>query len=62
MLWAAFRGEESRPEGRAQLPASEVPDSGRAYLEAGDFIETDSELAKCLKRRGEGSAGASAER
>jgi eukaryotic-like serine/threonine-protein kinase len=29
---------------------------GRAYLEAGAFPEADSELEKCLKRRGEASA------
>ena len=31
-------------------------DLGRAYLEAGAFPEADSELEKCLKRRGEASA------
>ena len=31
-------------------------DLGRAYLDAGAFIEADSELEKCLKRRGEASA------
>jgi len=31
-------------------------DLGRAYIEAGAFTEADSELEKCLKRRGEASA------
>ena len=31
-------------------------DLGRAYLEMGAFTEADSEMEKCLKRRGEGSA------
>lgn len=31
-------------------------DLGRAYVEAGAFTEADSELEKCLKRRGEASA------
>jgi hypothetical protein len=28
-------------------------DLGRAYLEAGDFVEADSEFDRCMKRRGE---------
>ena len=31
-------------------------DLGRAYIEMGAFAEADSELEKCVKRRGEGSA------
>ena len=31
-------------------------DLGRAYIEAGAFIDADSELENCLKRRGEASA------
>lgn len=31
-------------------------DLGRAYIDAGAFTEADSELEKCLKRRGEASA------
>ena len=31
-------------------------DLGRAYLEAGAYTEADSELERCLKRRGEASA------
>jgi len=31
-------------------------DLGRAYLEAGKFVEADSEFDRCLKRRGEALA------